>query len=142
MVNLNFILEQINASTSLLIFFFLCWSSWYLWEFFAYRGYSWRTIFVGLPPAIGLLLILFFEKIGTLMTRATIWAWRAGTGGTLPFTDTQTAFLLAGATFTAIGILFLIRVLSRPRLGEWPWMGAGIIAGGWVLISTLIHLML
>lgn len=140
MRNLNFILEQINGSTSILTFFFLCWSSWYLWEFFEYRGtYSWRTVFVGLPPAIGLALILYLDKIGTLLTRATVWVWRATSGGTVPFTDEQTVFLLMGAVLTEVSILLLIRKLSHPRLGEWPWISSGIIAGAYVLVSILVH---
>ena len=141
MENLNFILEQINGSTSILTFFFLCWAACYLLAFFEYRGsHSIGSAFVGLPPAISLMLIMTSEKVGELTTRFTVWTWRFTTGGVLPFSDVQTVFLTLGVTGTAISVLLLIRILSRPYLGEWPWMGAGLIAGGYVVISTLFHI--
>ncbi len=142
MANLNFILEQINGSVSLLTFFFLCWCSWYLWEFFSYRGtYSLRTALVGLPPAIGLAVILYVEKTGSLMTRGAVWVWRTTTGGMEIFSKFEMLFLFSGAILSAFGMLLLIRILSRPRFGEWPWIASGIIAYGYVLVSVLIRIL-
>lgn len=140
MKNLNFTLEQINGSVALLTFFFLCWCSFYLWEFFKYRGtYSWRTALVGLPPAIGLAVVLYVEKSGTLITRAVVWVWRWTTGGVELFTMSQQVFLFIGSALTAAGMLLLIRILTRPRLGEWPWIASGLVTAGYVLVSVAIR---
>lgn len=140
MGNLNFILEQVNGSVALLTFFFLCFSSWYLWDFLAYRGFAMRAALVGLPPAVTLLLVMDVEKLGTLMTRSVIWGWRIMGGGLIPFSHAETTILLVGASLTAIGLLLLIRLLSRPYFGEWPWLVSGGISLAQIGISTAFHL--
>jgi len=86
-------------------------------------------------------MILYVEKTGSFMTRAAVWVWRLTTGGIEPFTETEKGFLFAGSFLSGVGILLLIRILSRPRFGEWPWIASGIVAYGYVLTSVLIKIM-
>jgi hypothetical protein len=141
MVKLNIILEQVNGSVSILTFFFLCWCTHYLWDYLAYRKFSMRSVFVGLPPAIALAMVLYLENTGTLLTRTTVWFWRFTSSGEQPFTDTQMGFLLAGAFLTAVGLLLMIRLLSRPRFGEWPWVASAAVCWAYVLLSSIARAM-
>jgi hypothetical protein len=139
MSNLNFILEQANGSTSILTFALLVFLTFYLWDWLRYKKMNlWTALFVGLPPAIALAVILYLEKIGTLMTRSVVWVWRMG-GGKTPFTETETIFLLGGAVLTALGLLLMIRLLTSPRFGAWPWLASAGAAIAYLAVNTVLH---
>ena len=139
MQSANFVLEQVNGSVWLLTLFFLCWCSHYIWQYVVYRGMGWRAVFIGLPPAVGLVFIFYVEKVGTLLTRAVIWlGWPNITVGSL--TSAQSIILFTGSGMTGVGLVLLIRMLSRPQFGEWPWMASVGVSGAYVLISSIVHL--
>jgi hypothetical protein len=141
MKNLNFILEQINGAAALLTFCLLVFLSFYLWDWRVYkRPARLRTLLTGLPPALALASIIYLETLGTLITRATVWGWRLSTRGTVPFTYLETSFLLLGAFMTSAGILLMIRLLTSPRFGGWPWKIAALISGGYVTTSVVLYL--
>jgi len=139
MDKLNFTLEVINGSVSILTFFLLFFLSVYLTSTIRREGFTWKSFF-WVSTAASLVVALFIEKTGTLATRTVTWIWRAR-GGNLPFTEAQDFFLVLGAFFTAIGLIMMIRVLSRPRFGNWPWMVSTIVALDYVGVETFIHLM-
>ena len=80
---------------------------------------------------MALAFALLFDKLGVLMTRVAVWLWRRfGNGLTAgPMNDIQIYLLLIGTPLSAIGLLWLIRLLSRPMYGDWPWTVTAIIAG-------------
>lgn len=141
MANLNFILEQANGSTSILSFSLLVFLTFYLWDWLHYKNMNvWTALFVGLPPAIALALVLYLEKIGTLMTRAVVWAWRMA-GAAKPFTEIETDFLLGGALLTALGLLLMIRLLTMPRFGNWPWLASAGLTIAYLTVNTIRYAM-
>lgn len=140
MKNLNFILEQINGAAALLTFCLLVFLTFYLWDWRVYkRPAKLRTLLVGLPPALALTCVIYLETLGTLITRATVWGWRLSTRGTAPFTSAQLAFLLLGACMTSAAILLMIRLLTSPRFGGWPWKLVALIVGGYVAVSVGLY---
>jgi hypothetical protein len=139
MTQLNFTLEIINGSISILTFFLLFFLSVYLVSHIRREGFTWKT-FLWMSTAASLVVALFIEKTGTLATRTVTWAWRSR-GGNLPFTSIEDFFLIVGAILTVIGLIMMIRVLSRPRFGNWPWMVSTIVALDYVGVETFIHLM-
>jgi hypothetical protein len=142
MERLNFILEQANGSTSVLTFALLVFLTFYLCDWLHYKKMNFlAAFFVGLPPAIALASILYLEKVGTLMTRLVALVWRMTGGGKTPFTLVQTYFLLAGAIVTAIGLLLMIRLLTMPRFGNWPWLVSAGLAGVFLVVNSVIHAM-
>lgn len=141
MENLNFILEQLNGATSILTFCLLVFLTFYLWDWLDYKSTTpLHAILIGLPPAIALAAILYIDKIGTLMTRATAWVWRMTTGGTVPFGAIETGFLIGGGAVTTVSTLLMINLLTRPRFGPWPWRASALLVGGYVTLSTLAFL--
>lgn len=141
MTSLNFILEQINGAAALLTFCLLVFLTFYLWDWLKYKHTTpLRALLTGLPPAIALAAIIYLETFGTLVTRATVWSWRLSTRGTAPFTHAETGFLLLGAAVTSIAILLMIRLLTRSRFGNWPWMVSASIASGYALASLGLYL--
>jgi hypothetical protein len=137
----SFILEQVNGVASILTFCLLVFLTFYLWDWLIYKHTSvWKALWVGLPPAIALAGVMYLEKMGTLMTRAVVWAWRMMSDGKIPFSGMEMFFLLLGALTTSAALLLMIRLLSRPRFGELPWVISLILAVGFVVISTGVHL--
>jgi hypothetical protein len=76
---------------------------------------------IGAPPGIALALPMLVIKIGLLLTRGSLWIWRQfAEGGAMPFWQRDIAII--GAVLTSIGLLWLLRVMSRARFGDWPWI--------------------
>ncbi|HXP66173.1 MAG TPA: hypothetical protein VN815_11925 [Steroidobacteraceae bacterium] len=140
MGTLNFVLEQVNAAASLLTFSLLIFLTFYLWDWLVYKGRTpWRALLIGLPPAIALAALLYLDKVGTLLTRSVVWMWRVFGEGVVPFTDAETFFLLGGSLITSIAVLLMIRLLTRPRFGDWPWMASASITCLYLAVTTLIR---
>lgn len=139
MNQLNFILELINGSISILTFFLLLFLTIYLKYDLHRANFTWKTFFLS-STAVSLVVAMFFDKIGTLMTRTVIWAWRVK-GGTIVLNGIEDLFLVTGAFFTALGSIMLIRVLSRPRFGNWPWLISALFVIGYVIVEIFFHLM-
>lgn len=139
MQNLNFILEVINGSVSILTYFLLVFLAYYIAEDFGKETFTWRNLFV-LSTAMALVIALFVEKTGTFLTRSVIWLWRM-TGGSVPFSVAENLILIVGAALTMMGLLMLIRILSRQRFGNWPWAFAAVIVFSYDAAAVITHLM-
>lgn len=139
MERLNFTLELINGSIAILSFFLLFFLTTYLVSDIKREGFSFKTFF-WMSTAASLVVSLFIEKTGTFATRTVIWLWRTNGGGVV-FDQTQDFFLIFGSLLTTAGLVMMIRVLSRPRFGNWPWMVSTIVAIDYVTVETIIHAM-
>jgi hypothetical protein len=139
MQHLNFTLEVVNGSISILSFFLLFFLGIYLIYDIRREGFSVKIFFL-MSTAVSLVVALFVEKLGTLTTRTVVWAWRAQ-GGAVPFTKVEDFFLILGAVFSATGIVMMVRVLSRPRFGDWPWMTASVVMLSYATVEMIINLM-
>lgn len=133
----DFSLELINGVVTINTFFFLLWCSVHIHSEFNRRELTWYFALVGLP-SVAIVVAMFSEKIGTMMTRSVTWVWRMH-GGTVPFNDVEDALLFGGALFTALGLLWSVAILSRPRFGEWPWRIAAGVTLCYVFVSSLLH---
>jgi hypothetical protein len=138
MQKLNFTLEIINGSISILTFFLLFFLVVYLISDLKREGFSVKVFFL-MSTAVSLVVALFVEKLGALTTRTVIWIWRAH-GGNLPFSTLEDILLVVGAVFTAAGLVMMIRVLSRPRFGEWPWIVSSVAALDYTALELILNL--
>lgn len=140
MRTLNFILEQLSGVASVLTFCLLVFLTFYLWDWLSYKHRSgWDALLIGLPPAIALAAILYLNEVGALMTRMVAWVWRAFYGGSVPLTSVQLGFIIGGTVISSTAILLMIRLLTMPRLGNWPWIASAISAAVYLVISMSIH---
>lgn len=139
--DLNFVLETVNGVVAILTFFLLIFLTMYLFSELRRRHLAWRALMMSLPIGMSLALALYVEKVGALLTRVVVWVWRrlgaGGAGG--PMSHVQLQAMLLGAVLMAIGLLMLIRVLSKPRFGNWPWIVSGCITVGYVAVSVMFR---
>lgn len=127
MMSVNTLLEVTNGVWTILTFCALVVLTIYLVDGWRRNELNWRDL-VSLPLAMALALSMHIQNAGTFISRGTIWFWRATTHGKIPLNDTYQVMLIIGAAVAAAGILLSIRLLSRPRFGDMPWMlSAGLV---------------
>lgn len=59
-----------------------------------------------------------------LHTRGTIWYLRYTHGGILTMQDFETVWFLLGVFGGCVGFLCILRAVTKPMLGHWPWLSA------------------
>jgi hypothetical protein len=96
---------------------------------------TWKNI-LALPLGMMVAVSLFVQNSGGFASRATVWWWRHFQGGQ-PLSSLNIYILTASAAVANIGALMVIRVFSRPRFGDGPWLfslGLTLCYVGWALI--------
>jgi hypothetical protein len=99
------------------------------------RKIIWGRFILGRMPlsmqiAVGVLVI----SVSIFVTRGIISWSRFKNGGNLDLQVTETGFYFAGVLMGIIGFLCVLRTVSNPTFGKWPWMAA--IVSALVYIST------
>lgn len=140
MVTLNLFLELINGVAVILTVCLLIFLTFYLGDWLAYKHRSgWDALLIGLPPAIALASLIYMNEVGIVMARLVGWVWRAFYNGAIPFTPMEVGFIIAGCLISSTAIIFMIRLLTLPRLGNWPWIASAIAAVVYVIFSIIGH---
>lgn len=137
-MELNFFLQVANGAIAMLTFFLLFFLFVYLHYDIRRDGFKFKTFFL-MSTAASLVVTIAIEKLGTFFTRLAVWIWR-GHGGVDAFSTTENALFVLGAMLTAFGLVLMIRVLSRPRFGDWPWMFSVTMAAIYVVVECSIWL--
>jgi len=88
---------------------------------------SWKDWAVSLPLGMTVALAMYVENFGQLIVRVTTWIWR-WSGATAPFDYVQQRSIGLGSVIGLIGLLMLIRAISKPRFGERIWLTAVVFA--------------
>lgn len=66
---------------------------------------------------------LLIDMTGVVLTRTVVAFWRSGLAGRPgPMSPTQVSLMLLAAILMVIGTAWLTHAISRPTLGNWPWM--------------------
>lgn len=134
----NFSLEIINGVVTIDTFFFLVWCAYHLHGEFQRRTLTWWFALTALP-SVAIVVSMFSEKLGSMATRSVVWVWRLE-GGARAFTDIENGLLFGGSALTAVGLLWSIAILTRMRLGNWPWVIALTTTLLYVVVGTIVHL--
>lgn len=150
-LEMNFILETVNGVVMILSAFLLvCLTLYLIMQIRRYK-LPWNFVLGMAPTAVPATVLaavvlgaaLYVEKTGMLLTRLAVFSWRrfgnGEAGGSMNVTEREV--LMAGTILSAVGALWLIRILSKPVLGEWPWIVSTIIGAGYVTIAVAVHLM-
>src|SRR5262245_55283610 len=77
-----------------------------------------------LPLSMQLAVGMLILSVGTLIRSASIWIDRALSDGALSSLSWTGVGLLAGAFIAVCGFMCILRVVSKPVLGHWPWVSA------------------
>jgi hypothetical protein len=141
MEKLKFALEVVNGSTVILGCFLIAWLVFHLYDMIIHRGeVSIKSMMFGVAGGASLAGYLLIEQVGIVLNRLMIWIWRM-MGASEPFTDFQDIIFALGAFLIGVGILLMIRLLSRPRFGETPWVVAATFTLLYTIIRTIHHVL-
>jgi hypothetical protein len=80
------------------------------------RKVGWREFICRPLPGIALAMPMIGVKIGFLMTRSSFWFWY-----NKPVTWISIVSTSIGNALIILSLLWLVAVITRPRLGEWGW---------------------
>lgn len=138
--NLNFLLESINgvillqAACLLLVLV-----AYLLSELGKNRKQSrWENFLRSRGMALAAALII--QESGVMFTRGTIFAWRKlwdGEAAMLGRIDYM--FIVLGTCMSAIGLIWLTKILSRPMFGHWPWVTTTMLSLAYVAWAVVSH---
>jgi len=141
---LNFILETINGVVLILSFPLLIVLTIYIISKIRQQKQPLHQALVNAPNStvLALALALYLDKVGVLVTRVAVWTWRHFGDGLKggPMNDTQVHALLAGTALSAVGLLWLIGILSRPRYGNGPWLACITVTAIYLISTCTRHL--
>lgn len=134
--DVNFFLETLNGATSILLAVAIIFLSFYLLDQRRLQSLKWWEMIVTPSPGIALALPMVVIKLGLLLTRGSLWIWRQfSDGGAMPMWQRDLA--LTGAVLTSIGLLWLLRVMSRARFGDWPWIISAMLVMIYVVANSI-----
>lgn len=88
-----------------------------------------------IPLGIKLALPMITIKMGAMMALLMAWSWRLFGDGPMP--DIMIVVLMTGVSILIDGGLWLIRVLTHYRYGEWPWLTTAALVIVYVFGSIL-----
>lgn len=96
------------------------------------RSISWSRMF-NLPLSMQLAVGTLVVSSAIFITRTIIWLSRHANNGLLSLQATDTIAFVSGTVLGIIGFLCILRTVTRPLLGHWPWIGALLNAAAYVL---------
>jgi hypothetical protein len=97
-----------------------------------------REFFFDPPLGVRLARPMLTLKAGAVLSLGMAWGWRAFGGGQFMPAWMMTC-LLAGIAILVVGALWLIRVLTCMRFGEWPWLTTIGVTGLFIAGSIAGH---
>ena len=86
-----------------------------------------------MPSAMRLGMAVLALAAGIFVSRAAIWWWRITTGGDIKQFSAQNPILILGAVLGSLGLIWIIRAVTWPRFGNWPWVIALISSVAYAL---------
>jgi len=115
------VLEIGNGLWTIISFYLVVFLAYHLVKVGAQRK-VWRKHRV--PLSIQLAVSVWIAALGVLVTRSLVWALRFVGGGELEMKSIETATFSLGIFIGLTGFMCILRVATRPMLGQWPWVSA------------------
>jgi hypothetical protein len=127
-------LELLNGAGAIIGISFLGLMARYLILESRRRHLRWRDWIFDLPPSMHLAVAIFVCDLGVSIRTSLIWYWRHFGDGN--FTVGQMVTLGIGAAIIVIGSLCKIRSITKPDLGDGPWLLslAAVVLFGLVIV--------
>jgi hypothetical protein len=88
------------------------------------RRIKWKRFITGLPLSMQVAVGTLVIALAVFMTRVVIWWARYRHNGELDLMMPETRIYLSGTALGAVGFLCILRAVSRPVFGHWPWAAA------------------
>lgn len=138
MSDANLLLELSNGTWSILAFCACFFLAFHILDIGERRHIHIRRWFSDLPQSLQLAVGIFTVCVGIAVGRPAIWFWRFTTGGNLQNFDEIRFPLILGAAIGCVGLICIIRVVTRPMQSNWPWISSIVLVLAYVA-ATLIH---
>lgn len=130
-------LEILNGAWSILSLCLLIFLIVYFIGQWRAENLNWKSL-VALPLGMMVALSLFIQNSGAFASRATVWWWRHFSPGA-PLSTINIYALIAAAAVANIGALMVIRVFSRPRFGDGPWLASLAVTVVYVAFAVWVQ---
>lgn len=128
--DVNVLLETINGGLSILIAASLLFLLFYIIDH--RRNYLKGSPSLGMTLAIPMAII----KLGLLISFSSRWYWRFEFFGNW-FPGYIKIMLITGSMISSIGFIWLLRILSRPRFGDGPWLTICAIFSLYLVVQSM-----
>lgn len=135
----NLPMELLNGSGMVVELCFLICMARYLWVETRKRGFGvreWLTL--QLPPSMNFVVAVMVFDSGVWIRSSLIWSWRRFFHGA-PFNSVQVIVLGFGAVALIFGSLCKIRSITKPDLGNGPWLISAGLTALFVVVTVVSH---
>jgi hypothetical protein len=136
-MTIEYILEVLSGSWSILSLCFLIFLVVYLVGQYRDNELTYRDLW-GLPLGMVVAIALIVQNTGSFASRVTVWAWRHFHGGS-SLTSLNLTAMAISAFVAGVGTLMLIRVFSKPRYGDLPWMLLAAITAVYIVTAVWVR---
>ena len=138
----NALLEVANGVWAILALWLTAFMIYHIVLVLMQRHIGWRRVLLNfdLPISVQLAFGVLVISIAVLVTRGIIWLTRIRTGGNVDAIVAQSGLYLFGTALGVAGFLSILRTISQPTFGHWPWVGALISSGAYLVWWSILHL--
>lgn len=136
------VLEATNGVWAILAFWLTAFMIYHIILVLMQRHIGWRRVLLNfdLPISVQLAFGVLVISAAVLITRGIIWLTRIKNGGNVDAIVAQSGAYLFGTALGVAGFLSILRTISQPAFGHWPWVGALASSGVYLLWWSAIHL--
>ena len=141
-MNFSAVLEAANGVWAILALWLTAFMIYHILKIRAQRRISWRRVLLdfSLPLSVQLAFGVLVVAVAVLVTRGLIWFARIQNGGNVDAIIAQSGSYLFGTALGVAGFLSILRTISQPTFGHWPWIGALASSGVYLAWWSILHL--
>jgi hypothetical protein len=125
----RYLLEMANGLWTIILFYIVVFLAYHLVKVGVQRRLFWRG-WIHQPTSVQLAVGVWVASIGVLGTRYVTWYSRYENDGHISMTSFDTGSFVLCTVIGAAGFMCILRVITKPVLGHWPWVTAML----WCLI--------
>lgn len=134
---LNTVLELINGNLTIVRLAMMLGLLYYIVRQSVELGMTAKQWLFALPAELALASSFFLNDISEMARTSVVWFWRFTTGGTGSLSVSILIWLGAAGVVAVLSLLWAVRVVTRPWLGEGPWILTAIVCFVYTVTALL-----
>lgn len=115
--------EMSNGVWAILAFWLSIFLTHHLVMVWRSHHFRWKS-FINLPLSMQLAIGMLVVTIAILINQTAVWYARHTNFGVFSEQASSSVIFLVGKTVGIVGLLCILRTVSKPALGNWPWLSA------------------
>lgn len=123
-MNFGAVLEAGNGAWAILALWLSIFMFYHVAAVWMQRGISWRRLITGLPLSMQVAVGTLVVAVAVCETRGALWWSRYQHNGDLDPLMPESWLYLSGTALGIVGFLCILRAVSQPIFGQWPWVAA------------------